>query len=132
MKSTYWTTFCFDNAEPSERHCTHKFLGPLNPLELELLIDDLMEYFEEKPFKHFMAKFDLEDRFGVKKDITVYKASSLAPFDNFADLRKVLDRYRVDDFPVYLPHVTTNEPVVGFFNRYALMSGKEVLAEWRT
>jgi SPP1 gp7 family putative phage head morphogenesis protein len=132
--SYYWTTFLIDGADPNELHCTHKFLGELPDADARKVRKAIDERFKAKAMPTLAVEFDRPALFGKNGDVPVLIATenTKTEISAFGDLRATLDQFRADDFPEYIPHVTTDRPhLVGSFTGYVLMRGKVPVKRWR-
>lgn len=129
----YWTCFAYDGIEPSDLHCTHKYLGEQPEINVQQILDLLDLHFEERSYTPFTPSFDREDFFGHDQEIRVLtKDDEKYPNSLFhPDLRLLLGVFRKDDFPEYKPHVTTDEQIVDLpLTRYCLMQGDKIIKEY--
>ncbi len=129
----YWTAFCLDGHNPNELHCTHKFLGGISADDAKAVSSLLDRHFSAKPLNGITIEFDRPALFGKDADVQVLLATenTKAELGAFAALRKQLNCFRVDDFPEYKPHVTTDKThVVARVSAYVLMRGKKALKHW--
>ncbi len=131
MTEPYWTAFALSGVDPNELHCTHKFLGELSPVMAVTARNRIDAHFSEEPFKPFDAYFGKAALYGQDKDIRVLLPNeAIDGITELSSLRKRLDPLHLDEHQ-YSPHITTNQPaVIAPFNRYVLMHGKQLVAEW--
>lgn len=128
----YYAAFIFDKtASDHVLHCTHHYLGALNPEDLSRVEKVIDSYFI-RDRKLPEASFDRVEFFGEKNDIRVLTPSQSKPEDFFPDLKAKLEKFRPDEFPEYRPHVSTDQlPKVDRpFSHYALISKKGILRTW--
>lgn len=129
---TYWTCFAYDGHHPDDLHCTHKYLGHLEPNELAWVRVILDGYFGIG-FEPFQVSFDKEEFFGAEGETRVLLPSYVDMDLMLMDLRFELDQVRADDWPDYKPHVSSpdRDRVSEPFTRYCLMQGDTIIKEYR-
>jgi len=126
---TFWATFVFKGTSPGDLHCTHKFFGEMEDSSVKSILSTLDKYFSKNPFKTFKTVFNKEEFFGQDKNIRVITPVFINKSNFLVDLRDKLQKYKPDDYPEYLPHVTTETinkldlPIVG----YAFLFGNTTL-----
>lgn len=130
----YWTAFCLDEQDPNKLHCTHKFFGDISEKTARDVFNTLDEFFGLLPLDSPYLTFDRPALFGKDGDVEVLlaDAESVEKIGRIGALRARLDSFRTDEYPEYLPHVTTPLPKVeARVTGYALMRGKTLVKQWR-
>lgn len=128
----YFTAFLFKSSRLADVHCTHKYFGELSLAEAKVVGDVIRSYFQRNGgFHPFMLKFEGVDVFGGgDKRVRVLKA--FGSVQRYQNLRATLDLIRPDDYPDWVPHITTmrDGPIESPFGCYALMSGDLVVERY--
>lgn len=126
---TYWTAFAVKGHYPREVHCTHKYLGELEPWEAEELMRVLERWFFAYPFQPFSRLFTRRRLFKDQR-VLLPVFEPVMPIVELDGLRARLDCFRADDF-AHRPHITTRESFVWpRFDRYVLVRGGETFRTW--
>lgn len=115
-------------------HCTHKWLGVIEPTDFQKVAGICDEYFKiPKTFP--LAIFNKPDEFITSAGNKVRVLKSFIHTDRFfLDLRAQLDVFKKDEYPIYQPHITikgfSDTALNGSFYCYAIMSGEKILKYW--
>ena len=130
-KQTWWTCFFYEDIDPDELHCTHKYLGELNNKEILEVKNIITSYFEHNKFNPFKVCFNKINFFGEEKNVRVLTPTLYNKDMFLLTLRKKLNFFRKDNFDSYRPHVTTDKDVVDLpFKGYALLLGSRVILKF--
>lgn len=130
----YYTAFLFNGYTPKELHCTHRYFGALNDIDLSHILLNVGVYLNMNlgnPHPEIpTVNFNTRQYFGPLESIPVLVPSekvSLLPF-----LRETLSHIGQPDNYTYTPHVTTTmDQVYARFSHYALVdTNGEIIAKW--
>lgn len=133
----YYTAFLYEGHQPKDRHVTHKYIGELDEVTARHLFLDLHFYFVIFPLELHLPKVEFfdEDFFGAKegKLVRVLTTGEESP-PLLPELRKLLGTYAKDEYPIYRPHIATDDAKKIFerFSSYALCTNAgTIIREWK-
>lgn len=129
--ASFYTCFKFKEYQPAELHCTHKYLGKISDEQLSQVVAIIDSYFTKNTVDSFAPTFNQEDWFGPNQDLRVLKADP-SLHNYLLDLKNQLDIFRVENHPVYNPHVTNTQfKTINLpFYSYVLVKNGMVYKEW--
>ena len=112
-------------------HVTHKYLDEQPEAKLPFIIKIIDDLFNSSR-AFFSGSFDKEEFFGLEKDVRVLVPSQPIEISNsLLSLKFQLEKFRIDDYPVWKPHVTTDLKYFdGPWVRYALVSDDILIKDW--
>jgi len=137
----YMTAFYFEDDKGIPYcHCTHKYLGEMDPKKLPEIIKIIDEYMQDVPKKERTWVFDKYEVFGEEKDTPVMRRKETK--DMLLGLKEDLDKIIEDKWKTYKPHITLGQkiedlseekkktPLVMKPTCLALVEGDKKLKEW--
>ena len=126
MTSKYFTNFGFKGYALTEFHCTHLYLGEVQPTTLAEIMNVLENFFRTREVSSFEVSFDQLEILNGR----LVLASNLREFPKqYTELFTKLTRIQPSEHNFY-PHVTlkvddSKTTFHGIINRYVLVEKKE-------